>query len=125
MDASNTRVCISAEGRIQCRAVEPRRTFVFMAVLAVICAGAQALLGEPELALYLTPLFLIGGMLLAGRYVGEERLVARLRAARSRPGRRRAGRRWARAVDAVALTSLLARSPRTLRGPPARLRPAA
>ncbi len=124
MDRLDASSCISADGRIQSRAVEPRRTFVFMAVLAVICAGAQALLGEPELALYLTPLFVIGGMLLAGRYVGEDRLVARLRAARTWPGRRRAERRWARAVDAVAPASLLGRSPRTLRGPPARLHPA-
>ena len=44
-----------------------------MALLALACAVLQAVSGDAQLVLHLTPLFLIGGLLLAGRYVGEER----------------------------------------------------
>ncbi len=96
-----------------------RRFLVVLTTLAVVCAAVQALTGIPELVLYLTPLFLIAAVLLSGHYVAEDRIVAAWRAAR---------RLFARRVPTpprrrheLPLASLLARSPRSLRGPPRRL----
>jgi hypothetical protein len=94
-----------------------RRFLAAMTALALACAGAQALLGEPELVLYLTPVLLLGGLLLCGRYVGEERIVARWRRAVSAVARR-APRSLPRPVPTRAPVSLLARRPRLERGPP-------
>ena len=95
-----------------------RRFLTAMAVLALACAVLQAVSGDAQLVLHLTPLFLIGGLLLAGRYVGEERIVARWRAAVARGRRRPARARW-RPCAERALASLLERTPSLLRGPPA------
>jgi len=95
-----------------------RRFLTAMAVLALACALLQAVSGDAQLVLHLTPLFLIGGLLLAGRYVGEERIVARWRAAVARVRRRPVRARW-RACAERALASLLERTPSLLRGPPA------
>ena len=97
-----------------------RRFLGLLTALSLVCVVLQAITGIPELVLYLTPLFLIAALLLSGHYVAEERIVAAwrgrrggyaLRAAASRPRLRRE----------LPLASLLARSPRTLRGPPALL----
>jgi hypothetical protein len=95
-----------------------RRFLAAMATLALACALLQAVTGDVRLVLHLTPLFLIGGLLLAGRYVGEERIVARWRAALTRRPPRPVRVRWQPRAER-ALASLLERSPRLLRGPPA------
>jgi hypothetical protein len=95
-----------------------------MAALALACALIQAMTGDVQLVLHLTPVFLLGGLLLAGRYVGEDRIVARWRAATARPPVRPAATHWRPRIER-ALASLLERSPRLLRGPPAGLPSAA
>jgi hypothetical protein len=90
-----------------------------MTAVAVLAAVVQAVSGMSELALYLTPLFLIAALLLCGRYVAEERIVRRWRAhsAIHRRPRRERGR-WP-VVSETPRISLLERSPRLERGPPA------
>ena len=104
----------------------PQRRFLLcLTALAALCVAAQAVTGVMELALYLTPLFLIAALLLCGRYVGEERIVARWRAAVAavrRPGLRAV--RW-RPRTIPALRSQLLEGSFGVRGPPARLAPAA
>jgi hypothetical protein len=94
-----------------------------MAAAAVAAGAAQVVLGSPELALTFAPLLVIVGLLVSGRYLGEERILARL-AAPVRRRRRSAAARW-RAAAERPRTSLLVRSPRSERGPPAVLAPAA
>jgi hypothetical protein len=94
-----------------------RRFLLVLTAAAVLAAVLQGLTGVTDLALYSAPLLLIVCLLLGGRFVGEERIVARWRAAR--PRRRASLRRhWPRTRER-ALASLLERSPRQLRGPPA------
>jgi hypothetical protein len=83
---------------------------------ATIVVAAQAVTGVDQLALCLTPLFLIAALLLSRRYVAEERIVRRWRGTARR--RRRVRGRW-RAIPEAPLVSLLERSPRLERGPPA------
>jgi hypothetical protein len=89
-----------------------------MTALAVVGTILQAVTGNPDLVLHLTPLFLLGGLVLAGRFVGEDRIVARHRAAITPARVRRPRVRW-RSCAERSLASLLERSPRLLRGPPA------
>lgn len=89
-----------------------------LTMLSIVCVALQALTGIPELVLYLTPLFLIAALLLSGHYVAEDRIVAAWRGRRPSHQRRRASSRARRGRE-LPLASLLARSPRTLRGPPA------
>jgi hypothetical protein len=104
----------------------PQRRFLLcLTALATLCVAAQALTGVSELALYMTPAFLLTALLLSGRYVGEERIVARWRAAVAiarRPRRRAA--RW-RALPVRALRSQHLEGSFAVRGPPAVLAPAA
>jgi hypothetical protein len=101
-----------------------RRFHACMAAAAFALAATQLLLGASELALTFAPLLLIAGLLLSGRFVGEELIVTRrLRLAPDRRVRRLTTR-WRPGVERP-LTSLLARSPRSERGPPAALAPAA
>jgi hypothetical protein len=104
----------------------PQRRFLLrLTALAAISVGAQALTGVSEPALYLTPLFLIAALLLCGRYVGEERIVARWRAAAAVARRpRRLAVRW-RPRTVPALRSQLLAGSFGVRGPPARPAPAA
>jgi hypothetical protein len=95
-----------------------RRFLAAMTALAIACAALQAATGDAQLVLHLTPLFLIGGLLLAGHYVGEDRIVARWRAALAVRRLRPAPARW-RPQAERALATVLERSPRLLRGPPA------
>jgi hypothetical protein len=100
-----------------------RRFNASMAAVAIAGGVAQVLTGSAELALTFAPLLLIAGLLISGRYLGEERILAR----RPRPlaaPRRRLAARWRPVVERPP-TSLLARSPRSERGPPAVLAPAA
>jgi hypothetical protein len=95
-----------------------RRFLVVMTVLAIAGAVLQAVTGDTALVLHLTPLFLIGGLVLAGRFVGEDRIVALRRGAIALARARRVRTRWRHRAE-QALASLLERSPRLLRGPPA------
>jgi hypothetical protein len=95
-----------------------RRFLVCMTAVAVLAAAIQAVSGMSELVLYLTPLFLIATLLLCGRYVAEERIVRRWRASAPRRRPRRIRGRWP-AISETPLVSLLERSPRLVRGPPA------
>ncbi len=90
-----------------------------LTALSLVCVVLQALTGIPELVLYLTPLFLIAALLFSGHYVAEARIVAAWRGRRAAHGRRSVTRPHLRRE--LPLASLLARSPRTLRGPPALL----
>ena len=95
-----------------------RRLNAFLTAAAIALAGVQALVGGVDLLLAAAPLLLLAGLLLCGRYLGEERILERLiRRAPVRPRRRAA--RWRPAVER-AMSSLLARTPRHERGPPAR-----
>jgi hypothetical protein len=91
-----------------------------MTVIAAFCCGALGLLGDANVVLGSMPVLLLFGLLLCGRYVGEERLHALRRAALAAP-RRRAPRRLPRPASELPLASLLARRPRLERGPPVAL----
>jgi len=95
-----------------------RRFLVWLTALAVLVALAQGVSGFRELALYLTPLFLIAALLLSGRYIAEDRIVRRWRGTRPAPRPRRERGRWP-AVTAVPLPLRLDGRPRPQRGPPA------
>ena len=85
--------------------------------LAHIVLGAllvALLAASVTAALFALPLLAILALLAAGRYVGEERILTRHEQPRAR---RAPARRW-RPVRPDGVRSLLARSPRTLRGPP-------
>jgi hypothetical protein len=104
----------------------PQRRFLLcLTALAALCVAVQGVTGVSELALYLTPAFLLAALLLSGRYVGEERIVARWRAAVAvRRPRRRTRVRWRpRAVSA--LRSQLLEGSFGVRGPPVQAAPAA
>ena len=75
------------------------------AALLVVVAGPWA-----------APFLIVASLLLTGRFVGEERILA-ARLARLAPARV-ARARWSRR-HALALVSLLERAPRSERGPPA------
>ena len=71
-----------------------------------------------ELVFYAGPFLLLIGLLLSGRFIGEQAILAR-----RRPRPRGCGHRpgAGRAVREHALASLLERSTRQLRGPPGAL----
>jgi len=94
-----------------------RRFFTWMTALAALCCVAPIAFGAHELGLALVPVLLLSGLLLCGRYVGEERLLAIRRAAPA-VTLRRAPRRLLRPAPGRSLASLLARRARVERGPP-------
>jgi hypothetical protein len=96
-----------------------RRFLVALTALAALVALAQGVSGVRELALYLTPLFLIAALLLSGRYIAEDRIVRRWRAARPAPTRRRERGGWPSVAAVVPPRSRLDGRPRPQRGPPA------
>jgi hypothetical protein len=88
-------------------------------VLASIVVGAVAgLAGAAEVALFAAPFLLIAGLLLSGRYVGEDRILAARRT--PPPARRGRAQRWPTRRE-LPFSSALERAPRSLRGPPAAL----
>ena len=89
---------------------------MLLAAAAVLLAAAMGVTGATELVLYGGPLLFIAGLLLSGRFIGEERILARRAAPVPRP--RAARRTWDRLRE-LPLASLLERSQRRLRGPPA------
>ena len=88
-----------------------------LAAAAVLLAAVMGVTGSFELLLYGGPLLFITGLLLSGRFIGEERILAR-RAAPPAPRLRAARQTWAWLRE-LPFASLLERSPRLLRGPPA------
>jgi hypothetical protein len=96
----------------------PRVLILLIALAAVSAALVSGAPGAMQIVLFAGPFLLIAGLLLSGRYVGEERIHA-LRAARA-PRRLRAARRVGRPHGReLALASLLERAAWSLRGPPA------
>jgi hypothetical protein len=93
-----------------------RRFLLVLGLAALAVAALQGLTGVTDLALYSAPLFLIVGLLLGGRFVGEEWIEARVRTEPA--GRQIARQTWGRRRE-HALTALLERGATTLRGPPA------
>ena len=89
---------------------------MLLAAAAVLLAAVMGATGSFELVLYGGPLLFLAGLLLSGRFIGEERILAR-RAAPA-PRLRAARQTWARLCERP-LASLLERSPSLLRGPPA------
>jgi len=87
-----------------------------LAAAAVLLAAVMGATGSFELLLYGGPLLFITGLLLSGRFIGEERILARRAAPAPRPRAARASWSWLRELPCA---SLLERSPRLLRGPPA------
>jgi hypothetical protein len=94
-----------------------RRFLLVLGAAAAAVAVLQGLTGLTELALYCAPLFLVVGLLLGGRFVGEGPILARWGAAR--PRRRAVARVTRPGGRERALTSLLEQAACTLRGPPA------
>ncbi len=90
---------------------------MLLAASAVLLAALMALTGSLDLMLYGGPALLVAGLLTSGRFIGEERILAR-RATTPPAPRRAAPQTWARLPERC-LASLLERSPRLLRGPPA------
>jgi hypothetical protein len=88
-------------------------------VLAAVAAGiavAQGLTDVAELALYASPFLLLAGLLLSGRFVGEQTILRRRAAAPvTRMQRERA--RWPRRA-ALAPAFVPVHDPRVERGPP-------
>jgi hypothetical protein len=89
---------------------------MLLAAAAVVLAAAMGATGATELMLYGGPLLFITGLLLSGRFIGEERILARRIA--PAPRLRAERQTWARLRERP-LAALLERSPRLLRGPPA------
>jgi hypothetical protein len=96
-----------------------RRFLLVLAAAAAAVVAVQGLTGLTDLALAAWPLFLIVALLLGGRFVGEDRIVARWTARLPRTRRSRTARRWSRGRER-ALTSRLDSAACTLRGPPVR-----
>jgi hypothetical protein len=94
-----------------------RRFLACLTVFAALAAVVQAMSGVSELALYLTPLFLIAALLLCGRYVAEDKIVHRWRTRVPSRRPRRVRGRW-RPLEQAFYVSLLERSPGLERGPP-------
>lgn len=111
------RVCVVGYGGPVVHA-RHRRFFAVMAVLAAVIALLQGVSGLTDLVLYAGPVLLLAGLLFCGRFVGEERVISRLRRTAAPARRPRVRARWPR-VPARTLASLLAHDPRDERGPPA------
>ena len=94
-----------------------RRILGALAAVTAVLALAQGLTGLAELALYASPFLLLAGLLLSGRFVGEDTILRR-RAAAPALRRRRERTGWPRLV-AVAPSLVPVHDPRIERGPPA------
>ncbi len=97
----------------------PRRLALSIgaAFALALAAGAAAagVSGALDVVLYAAPFLVIAALLLSGRFIGEERILA---AYRTFPRARREGASWPR-LPSLPLSSALERAPRSLRGPPA------
>ena len=86
-----------------------------LSVANVVAGNASAM----DMALYAAPFLAIVGLLLSGRYVAEERILAVYRS-QPRPRRLKVARRWPSLAERP-FSAGLERAPWSLRGPPARL----
>jgi hypothetical protein len=86
--------------------------FVLAFAVANVLSGRAS---AGEMLLYAAPFVAIVGLLLSGRYVGEQRLLALYRTP-PRPRRRSVARR--RPGHELPFTAALERAPWSLRGPP-------
>jgi len=86
------------------------------AIANVVTGRASAM----DMLLYAAPFLAIVGLLLSGRYVAEERILAVYHRSLPRPRRRSASRRWP-SIAELPFSVALERAPWSLRGPPARL----
>jgi hypothetical protein len=97
----------------------PRRLALFIgaafALALVVGAAAAGVSGALDVVLYAAPFLVIAALLLSGRFIGEERILA---AYRSLPRARRVAASWPR-LQSLPLSSALERAPWSLRGPPA------
>jgi hypothetical protein len=92
-----------------------RALLAVLGCAALVVAAAQGVTGVSQLALFAGPFLVLLGLLLSGRFIGEEAILARRRpAAAPRPRPRVRGT----ALPERPLASLLERSPRLERGPP-------
>lgn len=93
----------------------PRALLLILGFAALALAAVQGLTGIQELVFYAGPFLLLIGLLLSGRFIGEQAILARRTlAVRLRP----AARSWTPVLERSP-GSLLERSTRQLRGPPA------
>jgi hypothetical protein len=93
----------------------PRALLVLLGCAALALMALQGLTGMQELVFYAGPFLLLIGLLLSGRFIGEDAILARHAVAAALP--RPLSRRWS-PVRERPLASLLERSTRQLRGPP-------
>jgi hypothetical protein len=94
----------------------PRALLVILGCAALALSAVQGLTGMQELVFYGGPFLLLLGLLLSGKFIGEEAILAR-RLRTAAPKLRPPARRWS-PVRERPLASLLERSTRQLRGPP-------
>jgi xanthosine utilization system XapX-like protein len=87
-------------------------TFALALVAGIVAGGVP---GALDVVLYAAPLLVIAALLLSGRFIGEERILAAYRAL---PRARRVAVSWPR-LPSLAFGSALERAPWSLRGPPA------
>lgn len=85
------------------------------ALALVVGLAAGGVSGALDVALYAAPFLVIAALLLSGRFIGEERILAAYRAL-ARP--RRVATSWPR-LRSRPFVSALERAPWSLRGPPA------
>jgi hypothetical protein len=93
----------------------PRALLVILGCAALALTALQGLTGMQELVFYGGPFLLLIGLLLSGRFIGEDAILARQ--ARPAVKLRPVAKRWS-PVRERPLASLLERSTRQLRGPP-------
>jgi hypothetical protein len=93
-----------------------RALLALLGCVTLVVMAMQGLTGVSQLALYAAPFLLLLGLLLSGRFIGEEAILAR-RSRRAAPRLRPLPRRWA-ALPERPLASLLERSVGLERGPP-------
>jgi hypothetical protein len=93
----------------------PRALLVGLGCAASALMALQGLTGMQELVFYAGPFLLLIGLLLSGRFIGEEAILARRATPAPKP--RPLAKRWS-PVRERPLASLLERSTRQLRGPP-------
>ena len=93
----------------------PRALLLLLGCAALALSAVQGLTGMQDLVFFAGPFLLLLGLLLSGRFIGEDAILARRP---SPPRLRPAARHWTPVLE-HALASLLERSTRQLRGPPA------
>ena len=93
----------------------PRALLVSLGCAALLLMALLGLTGMQEVVFYGGPFLLLVGLLLSGRFIGEEAILARH--AQPAPKLRPLPKRWT-PVRERPLASLLERSTRQLRGPP-------